>query len=51
MKDKERIILLQKKLSIAKSVLKQISQRNDGYSSLLAEEAEERIEEIENVKG
>lgn len=51
MKDKERIILLQKKLSIAKIAIKDIKWNGDLYSRLLAERAEGRIEEVDNVKG
>jgi hypothetical protein len=51
MKDKERIILLQKKLAIAKLALKDIKWNGDSYSRILAENAEERIEQIEVTQG
>jgi hypothetical protein len=51
MKDKERIILLQKKLAIAKLALKDIKWNGDGLSRSLAEEAEEKIENIEVTQG
>jgi hypothetical protein len=51
-KDKDRIILLQKKLSIARAALKNIEYNgDDSYSRHVAEEAEERIEQIEMLKG
>lgn len=51
MKDKERIILLQKKLSIAKVALKEIKWNGDSLSRSLAEEAEEKIEHIDVTQG
>ena len=51
MKDKDRIIFLQKKLSIAKLALKDIKWNGDGHSRALAELAEEKIEQIEMTNG
>lgn len=51
MKEKERIILLQKKLAIAKFALKDIKWNGDSYSATLAEQAEKRIEKIEVTQG
>lgn len=51
MSDKERIILLQKKLAIAKLALKAIKWNGDSYSRILAGNAEERIEQIEVIQG